>query len=89
MLYRLLRYPLARTYDTERANRSRFTWGADTFADAAVNGWRLTPLGILHSFIGLEMDARDPRVKTYGCDICGKKHVAGHRDSGRDHGYWD
>lgn len=49
----LLRTPLARTRDRDRAERSRWTWGPDpTYPDV----YTVTVLGALHTLTGLVIE---------------------------------
>lgn len=64
ILLHLLRTPLVRTCDPARAERSKWVWG-QTYERVAGDGpirdvavFVLTPLGILHRFTGLTVDAR-------------------------------
>lgn len=47
--YRLLRFPLRRSFDYGYVRRSRVVWGAPSFEEAERTGWVLTPLGLLNS----------------------------------------
>lgn len=63
-LLHLLRTPLVRTCDRERAEKSKWVWG-QSYERIAGDGpvrtqavYTLTPLAVLHRFTGLTVDAR-------------------------------